>query len=279
MPESDDWTYFRTLDDLAMLCGVHEEDLIGLTIKEAVDNSLDESGDCKIEITKTKIIISDNGKGIKGSDKDIAKLFSICRPHISSKIRRISRGALGNGLRVISGVILVTHAELIVSTLRRSLKLTPRFDGVTDYERLGSYDGKGTRIEMIFQPEIIEENFGYPDGSRYNADYWGKLAIDMAKGEVYKDDSSPHWFDSVALWNLLTLPSNKSRMISDLLKDFFGVSISGRMENLGLKNNNILICRAGEIKTEEQAADILEMLRAASPLKVNSRRIGLRRKT
>lgn len=267
----DDWMKFRVAEGLAMECGVEEEYLIQLAIKEAVDNALDEAGTCKIEISKPKIIISNDGMGIKGDDKHIAKLFSIRRPHLSSKIRQVSRGALGNGLRVIAGVTLVTPgSELIVSTKGRRLKLMPRFnDGGTDCERLGLYQSSGTKIEMIFTPKVFKDNFESVI-EEYNADYWGKLAIEMAKGPVYKDDRSPHWFDSIALRNLL-VPANNRLTISKFLIELFGSSI---VTNLKMTANNLLSCRVGEIHSEEQVADLLNLLRDASPREVNAEDLG-----
>jgi hypothetical protein len=45
-----------------------------------------------------------------GSDpEDIARMFSIRRPMVSTKLLRLpTRGAFGNGLRVIAGAVLVS---------------------------------------------------------------------------------------------------------------------------------------------------------------------------
>jgi hypothetical protein len=48
--------------------------------------------------------VEDDGPGIPGDPAEVARLFSILRPLVSSKLLRLpTRGALGNGLRVVVG--------------------------------------------------------------------------------------------------------------------------------------------------------------------------------
>jgi hypothetical protein len=55
--------------------------------------------------------IDDNGPGIDGTPEDIARLFSISRAMMSSKYLRLpTRGAVGNGLRVVAGAVLASAA-------------------------------------------------------------------------------------------------------------------------------------------------------------------------
>jgi hypothetical protein len=58
----------------------------------------------------------DDGTGIRGTDEELAELFSIRRPLRSSKHLRLpTRGALGNGLRLVAGVITRHTAHLVLN--------------------------------------------------------------------------------------------------------------------------------------------------------------------
>src|SRR5271170_3965018 len=92
--------------------------------------------------------VEDDGPGIPGSDEDVASLFSIARPLTSSKLVRLpTRGALGNGLRVVAGAVLGSGGTLRVSTRGRSLCLVPQDSGITTSKRIGSWARLGTRVE------------------------------------------------------------------------------------------------------------------------------------
>jgi hypothetical protein len=96
----------------------------GLVAKEVTDNALDEAGRCRIGTLEDihGFWVEDDGGGIPGDDAAIAALFSIARPLTSSKIlRRPSRGALGNGLRIVAGAVLASGGTLVVSTRGRVL--------------------------------------------------------------------------------------------------------------------------------------------------------------
>src|SRR5258706_499741 len=62
--------------------------------------------------------LSEGGPGI---DPDaVPRLFSIARPMVSSKQLRLpTRGALGNGLRVVAGAVLASDGSLTVTTRNR----------------------------------------------------------------------------------------------------------------------------------------------------------------
>ena len=131
--------------------------------------------------------IKDNGPGL---DPDqVAELFSISRPLRSSKFLRLpSRGALGNGLRVVSGAVLATHGKLIVSTRGRSIRLAPQHDGLTNAEIVGSYDGNGMRVEVHLGLDV-----GKVDLS------WAHVARRLAKGDYYKGKTSAYWYTAKRL--------------------------------------------------------------------------------
>ncbi|MGE5361445.1 MAG: ATP-binding protein [Bacteroidales bacterium] len=122
--EREDWTLFRSLTTLGQKAGVPSARLPRLVAKELADNALDASGSCRVELLDGNgFWVEDDGDGIPGDDQAVASLFSISCPLASSKIlRRPSRGALGNGLRVVTGAILASAGTLHVSTRGRTLE-------------------------------------------------------------------------------------------------------------------------------------------------------------
>jgi hypothetical protein len=75
-----------------------------LVLKEVADNALDTGATVNVRaLSGGGYFIEDNGPGIAGTPQGIARLFSIARPMISSKLLRLpTRGALGNSLRVVA---------------------------------------------------------------------------------------------------------------------------------------------------------------------------------
>jgi hypothetical protein len=88
--------------------------------------------------------VDDDGPGIDGTPEEIARLFSIRRPLVSSKFLRLpTRGAVGNGLRVVAGAVLASGGTLIViyglrqlvmDELGEELKIGNFSTIITDYE-------------------------------------------------------------------------------------------------------------------------------------------------
>jgi hypothetical protein len=117
--EREDWVLFRTLDGLTQKAGVSRDLLPRLVMKELTDNSVDAidahgGGDVEVGKLPTKRgYYVDDKPGIDGTPEEIAHLFSIGRPMISSKLWRLpTRGAVGNGLRVVAGVVLASGGTL-----------------------------------------------------------------------------------------------------------------------------------------------------------------------
>jgi DNA topoisomerase VI subunit B len=107
-----------------------------LVLKELAENALDTGAKVKIgrlpEMEDAGYFVEDAGPGIDGTPEDIARLFSLHRPMISSKyLRPPQRGALGNGLRVVSGAVLASEASLTVITRDKRIELRPERDGTT----------------------------------------------------------------------------------------------------------------------------------------------------
>ncbi len=196
--EREDWTLFRNLTTLGQKAGVPVKKLACLVVKELVDNACDETGDCRFgELLGGGIFVEDNGPGIPGSDEEIAALFSINRPLRSSKLIRLpTRGALGNGLRVVAGAVLASGGALTVMTRGRALRLAPRDgDGTTQVAAVRRWRGRGTRVEVRLGPALESED--------ENLFLWAEWTADLAgRGKTYGGRSSPWWYDSDSFWEL-----------------------------------------------------------------------------
>ena len=256
--QREDWTLFRSLSTLSQKAGVPTQKLSALVAKELADNALDSSGACEYGMIGAHgFFIADKGVGIPGSDADIARLFSIGRPLVSSKLLRLpTRGALGNGLRVVVGTVLATGGTLRVSTRGRTLQLHPQDDGTTQSEHLGAWDGEGTRIEVALGAAaggVVLE--------------WVGQAVLMAEGgSGYKGNTSPFWYDGDAFFELAQAAGERS--VRELMASFDGCtgSTAGRVAAAYLN-------RTASSLTREEAQDLLCTARQiAKP--VNPERLG-----
>jgi len=110
-------------------------------LKELADNALDE--DAKVEVgelpNKGAYFVEDDGPGIDGTPEEIAQLFSINRPMVSTKLLRLpTRGAIGNGLRVVAGAVLASSGTLVVRGFLREDETVERLSAiVTGVPRCG----------------------------------------------------------------------------------------------------------------------------------------------
>jgi hypothetical protein len=214
--ERDDWTLFRSLETLGQQAGVPTSQLVAVVVKELVDNALDCGSTCKFgTLPDNGIFVEDDGDGIDGTDEAIAQLFSIARPLKSSKLLRTpTRGALGNGLRVVVGSVLATGGTLLVATRERTQKLDPQDNGTTISSRVGNYRGPGTRIEVRFGPALVATN---------DALIWAEQANALSRGESrYAGSTSPHWYNSDAFFELMQAAGE--RTVRDVIHGFDGCS-------------------------------------------------------
>src|SRR5262245_46095847 len=131
--QREDWSLFRTVEGLQQKAGVAQSKLPRLVLKELTDNGLDEGANVTLgHLGKAGYFVEDNGRGVDGTPEEIAALFSIARPMISTKLLRLPRrGALGNGLRVVAGAVLASRGSLVVCTRDRRMVLRPENDGTT----------------------------------------------------------------------------------------------------------------------------------------------------
>jgi hypothetical protein len=196
--ERADWTSFRTVEGLQQKAGVAADKLRGLVLKELTDNALDTGAKARVgELPDGSYFVEDDGPGIDGSPEQIARLFSIARPMISTKLLRLpTRGALGNGLRVVAGAVLASEGTLTVTTNNRRIKLRPDRDGATVVASTTAVKfPTGTRVEISIGPAITDDD----DALR-----WSQIAILMRDGPTYAGKTSPFWYDVPQFRELLS---------------------------------------------------------------------------
>src|SRR4051812_12991325 len=141
------------------------------------------------------------------------------RPQISSKYRRLpTRGALGNGLRVVVGAVAATSGKLIVSTRGRTLQIIPdRATGLSEVVPLGEYAGPGTRIEVMLGAPLTPSHY----------DLWmGKRAIAAARHRKrdYKGKTSPHWYNLDAFHEMAMSVQDAGMTVRKFVSTFDGCS-------------------------------------------------------
>jgi hypothetical protein len=218
----EDWTDFRTLESLCRKGGVSLGLIPRLVAKELADNAVDASGSCRTGLLEDGgFFVEDDGDGIEGDDQAVADLFSIRRPLTSSKLFRLpTRGALGNGLRVVAGAVLASGGTLTVKTRGRSLTLQPQNDGTTSVIASELWPKNGTRIEIHLGPKIEVD----PD----DVFEWARYAELLAgKGKEYGNGSrkrrtSPWWYGPDAFWELLQ--ANGDRPVRSVVEKLDGCS-------------------------------------------------------
>ena len=174
-----------------------------LVLKELTDNALDAGGTIHVgQLEDGGWYVEDDGPGIAGDPPDIARLFSIRRPLVSSKLLRLpTRGALGNGLRVVAGAVLASSGRLVLETRGRRLDLRPQDNGDTLATVEPCARTAGTRIEIQLGEGLR--------GS--DALAWARTAAELAgRGETYRGRSSPHWYDGETFFDLLQAAGHRS---------------------------------------------------------------------
>jgi hypothetical protein len=194
--ERPDWTSFRTLEGLQQKAGVAQDKLIRLVLKELADNALDTGTAVQVGEIDGGYFIEDSGPGL--DPNEVASLFSISRPLASTKMLRLpTRGALGNGLRVVIGAVLASGGKLTVITRGVKLELKPQRDGTTTVaKRSASKRQIGTRVEISFGPALPHDP---------HALFWASFAVRLAKGgSSYSGQSSPYWYDAPNFHELLS---------------------------------------------------------------------------
>lgn len=244
----EDWTLFRSLNTLGQKAGVPVHSLARLAMKEVVDNALDASGACTFDVTGAGAFWVENAGDIPGTDGELAGLFSIGRPLISSKLLRLpTRGALGNGLRVVVGAVLASGGRMVLSTGGRTLELKPMDNGETVANVVDTFPSGKTRLDVKLGPAIARDGI----------DGWAKRAQLLATGPMYAGRTSPFWYDSDSFVELLL--ASGTRTVRDLVAEFDGCTgaTAGRI-SAPYRGR-----RAAEVDRDE-ADTLLQAMRAAS---------------
>jgi hypothetical protein len=247
--ERQDWTSFRTVEGLMQKAGVPKHKLARLVMKELADNALDTN--TKVTIGERRgggYFVDDEGPGIDGTPEDIARLFSINRPMISSKLIRLpQRGALGNGLRVVAGAVLASEGILIITTRDKRIELRPEHDGSSTVVSIKTVKFPiGTRVEIVFGPALPcdERTLG-----------WARRASRFDVGMTYTGKTSPFWYDVPHFHELLSA-SGDTLLVRELIAELDGCSGGKAGEIANAANLQRTLCKD---VTREQAADLLEM--------------------
>lgn len=257
--EREDWTLFRSLSTLSQKAGVPVHLLPQLVLKELADNALDAGATVSVgQLPHGGCYVEDDGPGIAGTPAEIARLFSIRRPLLSSKLLRLpTRGALGNGLRVVAGAVLASRGRLVLETRGRRLDLQPQDSGETLATVEPSARTAGTRIEIYLGEEL----------RGVEALAWARSAAELAGyGEIYRGRSSPHWYDGEAFFDLLQAARGYS--VRELIAELDGCTgaKAGRITT-GLKGRT-----CGSLTRAEGAALLETAQRQARP--VSPQRLG-----
>lgn len=212
MFEREDWTLFRNTGTLGQKAGVPLHKLAGLVVKELCDNALDTG--TKVSVTQDDegwIFVDNEGPGMGLDAVAIANIFSIRRPLTSSKLIRVpSRGALGNGLRVVSGAVLASRGELYVETDGIRYVLTPQDSGETTVTTATALRTQGTRVALRLGASI-------PVSA--DALSWAKQSIIFATpGKPFVGKTSAWWYDSESFFELCKASGSQS--LGGILKLF-----------------------------------------------------------
>jgi Topoisomerase 6 subunit A/Spo11, Toprim domain len=246
--EREDWALFRTIEGLQQRAGVPKERLRRLVLKELADNGLDNDADVRVgDLPGGGYFVEDDGTGI--DPDEVARLFSIARPMVSTKLWRLpSRGALGNGLRVVAGAVLASEGSLTVLTRDQRIELRPERDGTTTIVSTKPADFPvGTRIEISFGPTMPADEYAFG---------WAQIAIAMS-GKSFAGKTSPWWYDAPTFHELLY--ASGARPVRDLIANLDGCSGAKAGEIVAAAGLGRLTC---ESITREQAERLLQVARS-----------------
>lgn len=111
-----DWALFLDPTRLPQKAGCSTDQLRAVALKELVDNALDHAEHVTLDqLDPNTWAVTDDGPGL--TPELIATLFAVDRPLTSSKLlRRPTRGAVGNGLRVVTGAAMASGGTLHVES-------------------------------------------------------------------------------------------------------------------------------------------------------------------
>jgi hypothetical protein len=210
----DDWQLFLDPATLPQKAGCQPWQLRGLVLKELVDNQLDATAGEVPQLgwdqKQKEWIIYGTNNGLSVSA--VPKLFSVNRPLVSSKLKRmVTRGLLGNGLRVVMGAVHALGGSITVSVRGRSLTLG--VDPTNGTTRI-------IQDDPCFLPEdemSVRINLGQ-DSKSADGTYAREAIYAADQGHVYNGPSSPWWYGARDLHMLFcAAPANAT--VGDVLAD------------------------------------------------------------
>jgi hypothetical protein len=235
-----------------------------LVLKELGDNALDTGAETRFgQIGPGKYFVEDDGPGLDGTPEQIAALFSIRRPMVSTKLLRLpQRGALGNGLRVVAGAVLASEGSLAVITRNRRITLQPRADGRTAVVKVTKLDHPlGTRVEIGLGAALPTDDV--------DPFLWAQAAAAVAStGKTYEGKSSAHWYDAAQFHELILACG--SQPVRSLISELDGCSHAKAGEIIAAAGLNRMSC---ERITRQQATKLLLVAREQTR-PVSSERLG-----
>jgi hypothetical protein len=181
----DDWQPFLDPATLPQKAGCQPADLRAVVLKELVDNQLDETGGAELFWFEKEKAWEIRGPGEGLTLSAIPKLFSVRRPLVSSKLKRmVTRGLLGNGLRVVMGAVHAFHGSIVVSLRGHKLTLAvDPADGTTKIvkDEPDEPDEHGITVRVNLGQDSDREDGTLAQDAIHAAD----------KGHVYNGPSSP----------------------------------------------------------------------------------------
>jgi hypothetical protein len=261
--EREDWTSFRTIEGLQQKAGVPKDALARLVLKELADNALDTGAKVRVGKIKGGYFVEDDGPGIGGTPEEIARLFSVRRPMVSTKLLRLpTRGALGNGLRVVAGAVLASSGSLSIVTRNQRIGLRPERDGSTTVISVEPVDHPiGTRVEIGFGPSLPADE---------DPLFWARTAIVLADGgSSYVGRSSPWWYDIPHFHELLSACGE--RPVRELIAQLDGCTGGKAGEIVASAGLNRATCaRVTRPQAERLLRVAQEQVRSVNPKRLGS---------
>jgi hypothetical protein len=191
-----DWALFLHPDRLPQKAGCPKDRLRAMILKELADNGLDAGA--KVTVDQLDLdtwVVTDDGPGL--DREQVVRLFAVNRAMTSTKlVRRPTRGAIGNGLRVVTGGVLASGGRLQVESRgARYLLDVDRGSGETVViEEGGSDIDTGTRVTVAFGPALPP---GPDDG------WMARLALRCAGPAARPMRSHPSWYEPAVFAELV----------------------------------------------------------------------------
>jgi hypothetical protein len=183
----EDWTLFLDPDRLPQKAGCPRDRLRAMVLKELVDNALDAGARINlVQVDEDTWTVTDDGPGLDRGQ--VVRFFAVNRALTSTKLlRRPTRGAIGNGLRVVTGGVLASGGKLQVESrgARHLLDVDRRTGETRIIEKGESAVVAGTRVTVAFGPAL-------PRGD--NDGWMACLAIHCAGDAAKPMRSHPSWY-------------------------------------------------------------------------------------